>query len=243
MNNKFSDEQIDQILQKLVNDSALSEDMIDEIAESPYLWRNIKNNIDEKRSTEKPSWFFVWSWQFTAFGLLICGVCIGLFLIFNLSRNDEFAQKDKIENSSASVKDVPNEIGQNSVPQKSQTKIKEENPLNISPKIVSSEKIQTKSVASRKDLKPNRVKSTNNDLNISQILAKSSRKTAEVKTDFIALSSSPTPESGHILKVKVPRSMMVSLGVANDVENNSELVNAEIVVGDDGLTHAIRFVR
>ena len=61
--------------------------------------------------------------------------------------------------------------------------------------------------------------------------------------DFIALSYGADAESGQIVKVKVPSSMMVSLGVAQNVKKGSELVNAEVVVGDDGLARAIRFIR
>ena len=79
---------------------------------------------------------------------------------------------------------------------------------------------------------------------------KSSRKeslpktaTEETKTDFIALSYAANTDSGQIVRVKVPSSMMVSLGVATNVEKESELVSAEVVIGDDGLARAIRFIR
>ena len=65
----------------------------------------------------------------------------------------------------------------------------------------------------------------------------------ETKTDFIALSYAADTESGQIVRVKVPSSMMVSLGVATNVEKESKMVNAEVVIGDDGLARAIRFIR
>ena len=80
-------------------------------------------------------------------------------------------------------------------------------------------------------------------------LNKSSKKTdlpktvEETKTDFIALSYAANTDSGQIVRVKVPSSMMVSLGVATNVEKGSDLVNAEVVIGDDGLARAIRFIR
>jgi hypothetical protein len=66
---------------------------------------------------------------------------------------------------------------------------------------------------------------------------------AEVKTDFIALAYAREPESGQLVRVKVPSSMMVTLGVVPTVTNPSALVDAEVVVGDDGLTRSIRFIR
>ena len=36
---------------------------------------------------------------------------------------------------------------------------------------------------------------------------------------------------------------MVSLGLVANVKQPSDLVDAEVLVGDDGLTRAIRFIR
>jgi len=75
-------------------------------------------------------------------------------------------------------------------------------------------------------------------------VARSTRQAStEVKSDFIALAYARDPESGQIIRVKVPSSMMVQLGVVSTVERPSELVDAEVLVGDDGLTRAIRFIR
>jgi hypothetical protein len=37
--------------------------------------------------------------------------------------------------------------------------------------------------------------------------------------------------------------MMVSLGLVESVKKPNDLVDAEVLVGDDGLTRAIRFIR
>jgi hypothetical protein len=68
------------------------------------------------------------------------------------------------------------------------------------------------------------------------------KKSAEIKTDFIALSYARNPDSGQIVRVRVPSSMMVTLGLVATVEKPSNLVDAEVLVGDDGLTRAIRFI-
>jgi hypothetical protein len=75
------------------------------------------------------------------------------------------------------------------------------------------------------------------------VMATDIKKPAEIKTEFIALSYARDPESGQIVRVKVPSSMMVSLGLVVSVEKPSDLVDAEVLVGDDGLTRAIRFIR
>ena len=66
---------------------------------------------------------------------------------------------------------------------------------------------------------------------------------AVIKTEFIALSYARDPESGQIVRVKVPRSMMVTVGLVASVEKPMSLVDAEVLIGDDGLTRAIRFIR
>ena len=65
----------------------------------------------------------------------------------------------------------------------------------------------------------------------------------EIKSEFIALSYARDPESGQIVRVKVPNSMKVTLGLVASVENPTQLTDAELLVGDDGLTRAIRFIR
>jgi len=68
-------------------------------------------------------------------------------------------------------------------------------------------------------------------------------KKTEIKTEFIALSYGRNPESGQIVRVKVPSSMMVTVGLVPSVQKPTSMIDAEVVVGDDGMTHAIRFIR
>jgi hypothetical protein len=74
-------------------------------------------------------------------------------------------------------------------------------------------------------------------------VAKTARPATEIKSEFIALAYARDPESGQLIRVKVPSSMMVTLGLVSHVEKPSDLVDAEVIVGDDGLTRAIRFIR
>ncbi|MBK9768379.1 MAG: hypothetical protein IPP63_15940 [Chloracidobacterium sp.] len=46
-----------------------------------------------------------------------------------------------------------------------------------------------------------------------------------------------------MVRVRVPSEMMVTLGLVNSVEKPTSMVDAEVVIGDDGQTHAIRFIR
>lgn len=50
-------------------------------------------------------------------------------------------------------------------------------------------------------------------------------------------------ESGTVVRVKLSRSALISLGVPVRVERTDELMKAEVIMGDDGVARAIRLVR
>lgn len=63
-------------------------------------------------------------------------------------------------------------------------------------------------------------------------------------TDFIPLAGAPAPplESGQLVRVQLPRSALASLGLPVNVERANEPVKADVLLGNDGLARAIRFV-
>lgn len=71
-------------------------------------------------------------------------------------------------------------------------------------------------------------------------------RSTEVATDFLPLTfvdDSRAQESGHVVRVKVPRSALMAFGVPMNMERAGELITADVVVGNDGLARAIRFVQ
>lgn len=71
-------------------------------------------------------------------------------------------------------------------------------------------------------------------------------RSTEVATDFLPLTfadDSRARESGHVVRVRVPRSALIAFGVPMNMERAGELITADLVVGDDGLARAIRFVQ
>jgi hypothetical protein len=70
---------------------------------------------------------------------------------------------------------------------------------------------------------------------------------AESVTEFIPLvagAPSATPlESGQLVRVQLPRAALASLGLPLNAERGNEPVKADVLLGNDGLAHAIRFVR
>jgi hypothetical protein len=68
----------------------------------------------------------------------------------------------------------------------------------------------------------------------------------EIATDFIPLThrgSFAQWEGGQVVRVELPRSAMASFGLPVNLERAGERVKADVVVGNDGMARAIRFVR
>jgi negative regulator of sigma E activity len=80
----------------------------------------------------------------------------------------------------------------------------------------------------------------------SQRRLKSNYQNSEVATDFLPLTfiaDSAAQESGHVVRVRVPRSALIAFGVPMNVERAGEFIMADVMIGDDGLARAIRFVQ
>jgi len=239
MDRKLSDEQLDKIAKNLLRDFALDDAALDEIAESPRLWWNVKNQIEEEKARREKSWFAAFLPPILAFGALAILICFGLAVLFLSSAQNSnlpIAQKSPVQNPPEEIaknpEDLPNSDSKNP-----------ETPKKMNP---IPEKVSVKNA----EPKPGFVAKNRRSENSAQQLNNQSKKeispsiaAEETKTDFIALSYAANTDSGQIVRVKVPSSMMVSLGVKTNVEKESEMVNAEVVIGDDGLARAIRFVR
>ncbi|MGB8510219.1 MAG: hypothetical protein WCD76_17705, partial [Pyrinomonadaceae bacterium] len=73
-----------------------------------------------------------------------------------------------------------------------------------------------------------------------------SNETAEIATDFISLphaSRFVDGDSGQVVRVELPRSALVRFGLPMNVEHAGERVKADVLMGDDGIARAIRFVQ
>jgi hypothetical protein len=69
---------------------------------------------------------------------------------------------------------------------------------------------------------------------------------ADVVTDFIPLTygdSLKPIEKGELIRVRMPRTALLKFGLPMNVESAGIPVKADLLVGEDGMAHAIRFVR
>jgi hypothetical protein len=242
MDRKLSDEQIDKIAKNLLQDFTLDDETLDEIAASPKLWWSVKNQIETEKTRREKSWFFAFRPQILAFGALAIVICFGLtalFLNFKSDSGSITAKQNPVQNpldEEVKTPESPAVISpKDDFKNPEISKRFESNPAHakVSVKIAAP---KTKLVA-KNQLSESSPKLTNNSAKVSP------KKAEETKTDFIALSYAANTDSGQIVRVKVPSSMLVSLGVATNVEKESKLVSAEVIIGDDGLARAIRFIR
>ena len=68
----------------------------------------------------------------------------------------------------------------------------------------------------------------------------------EIATDFMPLgylNPATLQDGGQIIRVELPRSALVNFGLPVNMDRYHEKVKADVLLGVDGLAHAIRFVK
>jgi hypothetical protein len=73
-----------------------------------------------------------------------------------------------------------------------------------------------------------------------------SNSEVEIATDFFPLvnrESLAEMDSGQVMRVELPRTALMSFGLPMNMDRAGERIKADVVVGNDGLARAIRFVR
>jgi hypothetical protein len=71
-------------------------------------------------------------------------------------------------------------------------------------------------------------------------------RNGETVTEYIPLTylaDATALESGTVLRVELPPSALITMGLPAPVERTDSRVRADVVVGDDGVARAVRFVR
>ncbi|MBK7393413.1 MAG: hypothetical protein IPI64_08950 [Chloracidobacterium sp.] len=227
MNKQFSDEQLDQMMRTMMSDASLDDAAVNEIADSPTMWWAVQRQIAEQKATAVSPWPPV---SILRRLLMICVpaiVAVALIISLFVFRSGDLPK-------ASDVAAVPTNV-ETPLPQ---TKVQNTDvPQTVEADLKESLRKRSQTVAASLKASPKQLKKQ-----FVPTQAVTKEKT-EIKTEFIALSYARNPDSGQIVRVKVPSSMMVTLGLVASVEKPSNLVDAEVVVGDDGLTRAIRFIR
>jgi hypothetical protein len=252
MDRKLSDEQIESLAERLLRDFAPEAETLDEIAESPRLWWSVRSRIEAEKARRPRGWSAFLRLPLPAFaGLLAVLICLGAAITLfqtKIDSNSSLARRDSLSNSAEAVTET-HEILPDAAPENDSINraVGQSRPL---PGRVAEKKSIKNAAPKNKTSAKNRIGETSAaQISVAQTFVAPRKEisptaaTGETKTDFIALSYAANTDSGQIVRVKVPGSMMVSLGLKTNVEKESEMVSAEVIVGDDGLARAIRFIR
>jgi hypothetical protein len=234
MKKEFSDEQLDALMRTVVSRSAADDSLVNEIAESSAPWWGVQRKINEQKPATLSAWppfGKVLRWFMVGVPVTAAAVLILSFFIFRQAPNNgrdivaEVSPTTSVSHESTEPP-RPNDEAVSAVTNSGDVALR----AHTSAKPVSHHVAANGRISGR------------NFVVRTETAAKTIKK-EEIKTDFIALSYARDPESGQIVRVKVPSSLMVSLGVVTSVEKPSQMIDAEVLVGDDGLTRAIRFIR
>ncbi len=226
MKRELSDEQLDKLMRKFVKDASADDSTIDEVVDSPALWWAVQRRINAEASSTSSPWppNIIWRWLMIGAPAAAALALLISFIVFRPAGSGVERVQNAVTPTAAAT--IANKRVQPS-------SIPVIDPIDSQERIAS--KISRTTIKDHNAIakqKPKKIKEPTTD-----------EKASVIKTDFIALSYARDPESGQIVRVKVPRSMMVTLGLVASVEKPANLVDAEIILGDDGLTRAIRFIR
>lgn len=107
------------------------------------------------------------------------------------------------------------------------------------------QKLSRKEVAALFDTAPRR----SNMASVPSSSVAESRKTSisgEIATDFMPVAYGDnlnSIDSGRIVRVEIPRSALAQFGLPVNMERANERIKADVLIGEDGMARAIRFVR
>lgn len=218
---------MDNLMAMMADASAADEDTVRDIADSPQLWWAVQRNIAAQNEAAKTPWppsNVVSRWL--AVGVPSFAVlALAVFYFAGV-----LSVGEKVDVPSVAENTIPNAVMESAPGEEPANEIAAVSTTGSTTNAAKAKR-STGMVLKQKNA---RVSKPNNILRLGG---------DEIKSEFIALSYSANPDSGHLVRVRVPSSMMVNLGLVDSVEKPLRLVDAEVVVGDDGQTHAIRFIR
>lgn len=240
----LQNEELDRIGRKLLEAARLRNAEIENAVGSPQLFDAVKARIEnERRSRNSKSivsgWtnFRLWNWQSAsvpALLLLIVGVT-GL-IVFNKS-----ASRQQIERAAAPEirpKAEPVEIQSSATTQFSENlpaTVKTKSPVIESPKITKQKAFIGKTLKTGKS-----------DSGKTKPPKRFQLKQNEPAGEFYALTVAGNPVEGgeelRIVRAELSPSSLFALGVNLPIENESEKIKTDLLVGADGVARAIRLV-
>ncbi|MCU0239669.1 MAG: T9SS type A sorting domain-containing protein [Pyrinomonadaceae bacterium] len=231
---KLTDEQLDLVIKNLLKDSALDSETLGEIADSPNILWNIKREINQQQ--KQRGWIWDFRWLVPTFVSMALLIAFGLFWSIDLSKNKLVTEITVPKIEIVEPKTISTEFDKTEI-----IKTVDSTKTEQVTKKTQTVKVLTKQNQTKIDsVKSNQIKTLATPKAIDKVKQSTKiteKQTQEYKTDFISLSYLPTPESGQIVRVKVPRALMISLGVTNNVSKNP--INQIVSIWPNPANHTI----
>jgi hypothetical protein len=210
---------LDEIGQALLAASKMPTDDIERIVGEPYLFSSIKARIEREKAGDKRNFGRQWKWRpvmaaYSALALLIAGA-IGVSL------------REK------NVKTVTDDYKVSAVPDRAIPS----KPITVTPPINNLTADETKNapLVQKASLR-NRVKSEHHR-----------QAKSEEAGEFYPLTytddSDTSDDAGQIVRVELPRSSLLAMGVDVPADNNTDRVKTDLLIGSDGVMKAVRLVK
>lgn len=224
MNRKRKTE-LDLIGRELFAQAGLEAESIEKIASRPDAYSSILARIKEESLTNseytkiesKTSRFGIQHFAVALMALIVVSV-VSFSLIYS-DKKDDFASQQRIEfpvppPETARPQTPPPEV------------IESEQPIGRAkyPEAVIEK-------ASAKKPSPRRVRDSSSEPPLAEFVS-------------LGLSSSPqhTADGGRVIRVELPAASLFAMGVNVPIENGSEVFKADLIVGADGVTRAVKLV-
>lgn len=131
---------------------------------------------------------------------------------------------------------IPRRSGEQALeaPGTSTTTRQPDQPQNDAKDMTASNKPETKEISHPPRLKPRQVNHS---------LTPRNKTSDDSETDFIPLTyvgGANGLRSGQVVRVRVPRSTLISMGLAMNVDHANDFVEADLLLSDEGVAHGIR---
>ncbi|MGE3467207.1 MAG: hypothetical protein AB7J13_09765 [Pyrinomonadaceae bacterium] len=230
MKQSISDDKLDQVLRTVFAGNSLSDDVLDDVSASPALWHAVRREIDSR----KPGAVLPWPPSNILRRWMLIGVPVAAAVVITVAIFS-FQGSEKGVGQAGLSTPVGNEVTTAAPKPRSSDVEPSTSPAEINTKVTAPRQPISRTSMGRSVTAARK--------RIRQTTPTETRAEPEVRSEFIALTYAERPESGQLVRVKVPSSMMVRLGLVASVKTPTSLIDAEVVIGDDGQTHAIRFIR
>lgn len=216
----FQNEKLDLIARDLLGAARVGEDEIEKIVASPNLFASVKAHIQKERFAPKPKGigFPVWNWQTGLAILTLAMIGAAAAIVFKTQNAPPTAEKT-VE------------------PQIAKPIAQPENPSPIREEKTIDDRVQRVDLKTKKAKLPNRIERSK----------KANQPPTEISEgEFYALALAGNWETDaenlRIVRTELSRSELFALGVNLPVENDTQKIKTDLLVGANGVPKAIRFV-